>query len=70
MKQEIKDIKDQVIRWDSSSNLMRQKVCELVGWCTKKEGKITRMGQRIAKTNWNELSAIVRDILTRHGVTQ
>ena len=56
-----------IIKWNNEGIETRRAVAELMGWRTK-QGKITRTGERIAKTNWENLTPSAREVLTRHGI--
>lgn len=57
------------IRWDSEGFYTRKAIVELCGWCSKKY-LATKIGLRIARTNWNDLTPAAKNVLIAHGVTQ
>lgn len=59
----------ETISWTKSGYQVRRAVVELCRWITAK-GTVTRMGERIAKSEWNQLSNSAREVLTRHGILE
>ena len=55
------------IHWSKIGPRERAAVAALCNWTTK-AGTLTRTGQRIARTEWPQLSPAARNVLTRHGV--
>ena len=55
------------IRWNTEGINVRKAVCELVGWRTQK-GRITKRGEEIARTCWEDLTPAARTVLTQHGI--
>ena len=55
------------IKWDSSGQPTRIAVVELAGW-RNKYGNATPMGQRIARTDWDNLTSAARNVLIHHGI--
>jgi hypothetical protein len=63
---EEKTMKEQ-IKWDVSGQPTRIAVVELAGW-RNKYGNATPMGQRIARTDWDNLTSAARNVLIHHGI--
>lgn len=63
---EEKTMKEQ-IKWDVSGQPTRIAVVELAGW-RNKYGNATPMGQRIARTDWDNLTSAARNVLIYHGI--
>lgn len=59
----------ETICWSKTGILSKRAVVMLCGWETKK-GTITKLGERIAKTAWPELTPAAKNVLTRHGITE
>lgn len=56
------------IKWDKSNLGVKRAVVELLGWVTS-QGKLTKTGERIARSAWGELTPAAQNVLKRAGVT-
>lgn len=57
----------EIISWKISGYDVRKAVASLCGWETRK-GKLTVLGNYIAKTEWENLSPAARNVLIQHGI--
>jgi hypothetical protein len=55
------------IYWSQSNFTLRRAVVELNGWCNR-HGNATKTGERIANTEWAQLTPAARNILIRAGI--
>ncbi len=55
--------------WDNAGNQLRITIVKHLGW-TISNGNTSRLGNKIAKTDWELLSSATKTVLQRHGIKQ